>query len=431
MKEVDAIMQSIEGLATGMLAERTRFSRLSWALAFLLAIVAFLAAYYFFLIVTDSSGTFYSATNLADFDGDGDLDVLLHNVRQEAEFTAFSVGTLWFNQGDGQFVAQRIRTALGEPGGWASAAGDVDHDGDTDLLFFMGHYLRLLVNQGGVQEGRAGEFRDSLRIAGPEGSGQYGSVILGDLNSDGQIDGLVVGCCGRLFTLDPNADSPNVSGVWINELAGGGGSGRMSPVAPLEGLAVRAAALGDLDGDGALDIFAAVMAPDTGRNNDAADRILFNDGTGRFTDSGQRLGRIDSTAVALGDLDGDGDLDALVGSASGVAVWLNQGGAQGNQEGTFALLGQAISGEQIKAIVLSDLDGDGDLDALIAGRQAATIWWNDGQAGFAQGQQRFRYTKRHGVAIGDFNGDGWPDIFAAAYDSDYRVWFNRGNGTFR
>lgn len=71
---------------------------------FLLAILAF----YVLWLTMDNTGTFDSATDLADLDGDSDLDVLLHNVRQEAEFTAFSVATLWFNQGDGYFIARRL-----------------------------------------------------------------------------------------------------------------------------------------------------------------------------------------------------------------------------------------------------------------------------------------------------------------------------------
>jgi len=199
----------------------------------------------------------------------------------------------------------------------------------------------------------------------------------------------------------------------------------------LDGLAMRAAALGDLDGDGDLDLFAAVIAPRQGRNRDPADRVLINDGLGDFTDSGQRLGETDSTAVALGDLDGDADLDVLVGTGRGAMVWINQGGAQGGQDGTFALSAQRISGGRIRAVFLSDLDGDGDLDPLVAARRQATVWWNDGQAAFARSSQRFRYSKRHGLAIEDFNGDGRPDVFAAEGSRDYRVWFNQGDGTFR
>jgi len=392
-----------------------------------------LGSFYAWLVTLDRRGTFHNTADLADLDGDGDLDVILHNVRNESEFTAFAVTTLWFNQGNGQFVARRLEGAQGESG-WDSAAGDVDQDGDVDLVVFPGWPLRWILNQGGAQGGQAGEFRANNVVGAPEKLAQFGSVLLGDLNNDGQVDGVVVGCCGRVFTVDPDDDSPNISWRWINEWDSRGGLAppyNTSILSALDGLAMRSAALGDLDGDGDLDLFTAVIAPRQGRNRDPADRILINDGLGDFTDSGQRLGETDSTAVALGDLDGDGDLDALVGTGKGAMVWINQGGAQGGQEGTFALSGQEVSGSQTGAVFLSDLDGDGNLDALIAGRRQAAMWWNDGQAAFTRSSQRFRYSKRHGLAIGDFNGDGRPDIFAAAYSSGYRVWFNQGDGTFR
>jgi len=410
---------------------RSHATKLFGFLAILGLVVLGLFSYYVWLVMTDNLGTFHNTTDLADLDNDGDLDVIVHNVRNESEFTAFAVMTLWINQGDGQFVARRLEEAEGETG-WASAAGDVDQDGDVDLFVFPGWYLRLILNQGGAQGGQTGEFKVNNVVSAPERPAQFGSVILGDLNNDGQVDGVVVGCCGRVFTLQPDDDTPNFSWVWINEWDA---SGRLplyaSILSALDGLAMRAAALGDMDGDGDLDLFAAVIAPRQGRNTDPADRVLFNDGSGNFTDSGQRLGETDSTAVALGDLDGDGDLDALVGTGREALVWINQGSAQVGQEGTFALSGQKISGDQTRAVLLSDLDGDGDLDALIAGRQQATVWWNDGQAAFTRSSQRFRYSKRHGLAIGDFDGDGQPDIFAAAYSKDYRVWFNQGDGIFQ
>jgi hypothetical protein len=407
-------------------------TKLFGLLAILGLVVLCLFAYYVWLVMSDSLGTFHNTTDLADLDGDGDLDVILHNVRSESEFTAFGVTTLWINQGDGRFVATRHLESIGAQPGWASAAGDMDRDGHADLIILTCWSLRFLLNPGEAQGGWSGEIGTGQSVPSPTGDAQYGSILLGDLNNDGQLDGVVAGCCGRLFTLEPHDDSPNYSWVWINEWESSGMLySHSSILSALDGLAVRAAALGDLEGDGDLDLFAAVIAPSQGRNTDPADRVLINDGSGDFADSGQRLGETDSTAVALGDLDGDGDLDALVGSGRGAVVWINQGGAQGGQDGTFALSGEGISSGQTRAVFLSDLDGDGDLDALIAGRRQAAIWWNDGQTAFTQSSQRFRYSKRHGLAIGDFNGDGQPDIFAAAYSSDYRVWFNQGDGAFQ
>jgi len=389
-------------------------------------------AYYFWLLMSDRLGTFYNTADLADLDGDGDLDVILHQVREEAEFAAFSATTLWINQGDGQFVAVKHPEWLGAESGLASAAGDMDGDGDIDLVFFTGWSLRFLPNPGEAQGGWSGEFGIVQTVSAPTRDAQYGSILVGDLNDDGRLDSIVAGCCGRLFTVQPHDDSPNYSWVWINQSTSSGRFLSRSSLLPaLDGLAMDSAALGDLDGDGDLDLFAAVIAPPEGRNRDPADRVLVNDGSGGFTDPGQRLGDSDSTAVALGDLDGDGDLDALVGTGEGALVWINQGGAQGGRGGTFALSGQKIPGGQTQVVFLSDLDGDGDLDALVAGRQRAAIWWNDGQSAFARSGQRFRYSERHGLAVGDFNGDGQPDIFVAEYARNYRLWLNQGDGTFR
>ena len=69
----------------------------------------------------------------------------------------------------------------------------------------------------------------------------------------------------------------------------------------------------------------------------------------------------------LADLDGDGVLDALVGTQRGTTIWINQSGMQGGQAGIFASSGQKIiNGSQTDAVFLADLDNDGDLDALAA-----------------------------------------------------------------
>ena len=386
---------------------------------------------YGWLVMIDSSGTFHNVTDVADLDGDGDLDVVMHNVRTESEFTAFSVLTLWFNQGDGQFRAQRFgdeHFGVGNGPGWASAAGDVDLDGNVDLVVFPGWQVSLLYNQGE----QTGEFGRARGVNNLGGDGQFGSIALGDLNHDDRVDGVIAGCCGRQFTIDPERSVPNVSWAWINTVDGSGNPWyRTSPIPDLEGVSIRDIALGELNGDTHPDLFASVLASGHGQNTDPSDRVLYNDGDGNFTDSGQRLGNTDSTAVALGDLDGDCDLDALVGTETEALLWINQGGDQGGQEGIFALAGQTLSGTAIRDIFLSDFDMDGDLDALIAGIRQAVIWWNDGQSSFTRSNQRFGYTQRHGSAIGDFNGDDRPDIFIAEYYKTHTLWLNQGDGKFR
>jgi hypothetical protein len=100
----------------------------SWALSPATKLFGFLAiiglvvlglfSYYVWLVMSDNLGTYHNTTDLADLDGDGDLDVILHNVRTESEFTAFGGATLWFNQGDGQFVAVVAARRPEEGGGW-------------------------------------------------------------------------------------------------------------------------------------------------------------------------------------------------------------------------------------------------------------------------------------------------------------------------
>jgi hypothetical protein len=58
------------------------------------------------------------------------------------------------------------------------------------------------------------------------------------------------------------------------------------------------------------------------------------------------------------------------------------------------------------------------------------VWWNDGQRAFARSHQHLRYSRKHGLAVGDFNGNGQSEVFAAAYSSDYSVWYNQG-GSFQ
>jgi len=380
----------------------------------------------------DGCGPYHNATSVADLDGDGDLDVVLSNLRHETETTIWAGPTLWINQGGGKFTPRRVNF-----GGSSTVVGDVDGGGDADIVQ-MGYPVTLYRNQGGEQGGKPGDFKQGNSIAPqeyPHDWSSIGSIALGDLNNDGRLDALVGYCCSIVIEGQAGEDKfhPFLPFVWINTLDENGFlRGHSLNLSSLGDLPMRPT-LGDLDGDGDLDVLAAILPP-KGAHYDSADRVLLNDGSGSFADSGQRLenastsGAAASAGVALGDLDGDGDLDALIGKEAGAVIWINQGGVQGGQTGVFADSGQRLGRGHIETVFLADLDGDGDLDALVAGKSQASIWWNAGQAGFRDSKQRLRYNERHGLAIGDFNGDGHPDVFSAAYDVEYHLWLNQGDG---
>ena len=161
-------------------------------------------------------------------------------------------------------------------------------------------------------------------------------------------------------------------------------------------------ALGDLDGDGDLDAFVA--------NRQQPNRVWLNGGSANFTDSGQLLSNGFSLGVDLGDLDGDGDLDAFVTNVNqGDRVWVNNG------SGVFSDSGQSLGSDAARRIALGDVDNDGDLDAFAANAVGADrVWLNDGSGTFSLGQSLAGTSNSKGVALGDTDGDGDLDAFVAA-----------------
>ena len=181
--------------------------------------------------------------------------------------------------------------------------------------------------------------------------------------------------------------------------------------------------LGDLDGDGDLDAVSANMA-----RNDS--RVWLNDGTGSFTDTGQRLTQ-EGHGVGVGDLDGDGDLDLFMTCASSGTygderalpsrVYLNDG------TGSFHDSGQDLGDNNLSGnhVNLVDLDSDGDLDAhVVYYQEPDLVYLNDGSAVFTES----------GLAIpeystwGDLDSDGDIDVFAKDVEQGYRVYLNDGAG---
>ena len=424
-----------------------------------LAVLASLSLWY-----TETKGPFKNWTQVVDLEGDGDLDVIVSHTRWEGIDISWAGIGRWINQGNGKFELVR-EVGTNNFAGFAAGAGDVDQDGDADV-FVQGFGIHLLVTQGGVQGGELGKFMPSGGINSPPTYNKGyrdmgGTITTGDLNGDGRIDAFVAGCCYGMNPTQPGYDyphAPSVSWVWINDGKVNLQTGHIVPMDSLDGRSIREVALGDVDGDGDLDVFAAVGKPTMGTIDSLDDLILLNDGTGRLAAFDQQLGNTDSTSVALGDVNGDGRLDVLVGTSAGARLWINQSNEMGSGGPIFVPAEQSFEAVQTvwdklqagfsaaanellglylpygsirtKAVFLADLDGDGDLDALIARVWGAEIWRNDGQGEFRQSDVRFEYIEDTGVAAGDFDGDGDQDIFTGRNEEHYQVWWNDGKGLF-
>jgi Tol biopolymer transport system component/acetyltransferase-like isoleucine patch superfamily enzyme len=181
-----------------------------------------------------------------------------------------------------------------------------------------------------------------------------------------------------------------------------------------------AVALGDLDGDGDPDAFVA--------NNSQPNRVWLNDGAGIFSLKDPPMGNYYSQDVALGDLDGDGDLDAFVANLSQPnRVYWNDGA------GSFVDSGQELISSPYgsRAVALGDLEGDGDLDAFVANWGAPKrVWLNDGLGNFSLSDPPLGSSSSQALALGDLDGDRDLDAFIANYDQPNRVWVNDGSGSF-
>jgi hypothetical protein len=184
--------------------------------------------------------------------------------------------------------------------------------------------------------------------------------------------------------------------------------------------------LGDVDGDGDLDIVLA-----KGRHWPLQNRIFINDGQGRFPVTrsvGDRADR--SYTAALGDIDRDGDLDIVVSNdrPDDKKVFKNDGRGNFAQVGTW--------GEpswNTRNIVLADMNGDDHLDLVVANRKSGSmIILNDGQGNFER--ERWKAIPSESAATimaADVNRDGRVDLVVPHRDSGIsRVVFNDAKMSF-
>jgi tetratricopeptide (TPR) repeat protein len=195
-------------------------------------------------------------------------------------------------------------------------------------------------------------------------------------------------------------------------------------------------AWGDYDGDGDFDLFV------TGA--DSYGVLYRNDGQS-FTDVSREAGLFHvhtGFSATFADYDGDGHSDLHIGR-DGWSGPMPNALYRNNGDGTFAeVTERAGVGHPGSSFVCawSDYDRDGDIDLAVAngitgGGDTNALYRNNGDGTFSDVTQRAgltepRGTRTIGLAFGDYDLDGWPDLFVSGFMTVNRLYRNQGDGTF-
>lgn len=357
-----------------------------------------------------------------DFDGDGRLDILT------STYDPLGSLALYRNRGDGTFTDASVASrASDQLGGLNLVAADYDGDGDRDVLLLRGAWLTvdgrlrnsLLRNDGGT-------FVDVTRSAGlADPARPTQAAAFGDFDNDGDLDLFVAN--ESMGVADSNQNFPS-------QLFRNNGDGTFTDVAAKAGVTNdrygKAVTVGDYDDDGDLDLYVSNFGPN---------RLYRNDGELRFTDVALELGVSEpdgrSFACWFFDFDGDARLDLFVTSYAGstadiVSEMLGQSRERPrprlyrNTGDGFEEVGRAVGLDRFflpMGANFGDVDGDGWLDLYLTTGDPSLESIMPNVLLRNQEGERFQdvttasglghLQKGHGVSFCDLDDDGDQDIY--------------------
>lgn len=333
----------------------------------------------------------------ADVDGDGNVDVL---SAQDS-----GSGVFWYrnSEGDGTVWAEGlISTAAGHPAD--VVAGDIDGDGDVDAVSGQAPFAGMLVWHENLR-GDGTQWADHPVAVDPYGP-YY--VDIADLDGDGAPD---------LVSASQGAGELS----WHQNLLGDGSSWLTHSIVKVP-ISSKSIDVGDLDGDGDLDVVLSAF------DDDSISWFENVTGIGDLSRMHVVSGSIDGpTGAVVGDIDGDGYPDVL--SASG---WTDDVHWHRNVNGDGTVWGS----DEISSapgcpwtLFAADLDGDGDLDPGCSTACDDNIWWFENLAGDGSAWMDHTVSTTGsglaGTVTADVDGDGDEDVIAALSGSV--AWYSRSS----
>ncbi len=337
-------------------------------------------------LVAGIFGVKLSGLAWGDYDGDGDLDLVMGGHLGFGD----SMTRIYRNDGIDVFVD--IPAGLPDRYKCTFAWGDYDRDGDLDFAMTGGiptaggiYFSSIYRNDG------AGKFTD---IGSPLTPVTGGSLAWGDFDQDGDLDLLLAG----------SAVGGAVSKIYRND----GGDTFTDIVAGLTGVYQCSAAWGDYDLDGDLDL--ALAGFDEAASVPIS-KIYRNDSSGVFTDIGASLTGCYVCSLGWGDYDNDGDLDlALLGSTGTITftrIYRNDG-ASG-----FVDIVAGLSRLDYGCLAWGDYDNDGDLDLAMQGSGMVGVdsrIYRNGGGVFTNTGATITQMFQGELCWGDFDNDGDIDL---------------------
>ncbi len=321
-----------------------------------------------------------------DFDGDGKLDLLDNTSSGLA-----SVGVS-FNRLPLPFQ----RRTLGLTGGArvrGHAVADFDQDGDLDIILASGMFsapVQQLVNDG------TGAFTNVTTARMPPSGLRVEGVDPIDFDGDGDLD----------LVVSDYANGPRSLGIMINQ---GGGVFSAPDTTLVQSVAWEVLHIVDLDGDGDQDILAN------------GGRLIENLG-GTFVDAAVQPIFLTAALnlVCSGDIDGDGDLDLFASYDAFLSGWFENVGAG------LPFVDRRQSGAMVRwwshtAMEITDVDGDGHLD-VVSARDRVRLLLGQPSGDFVDLTPERQFAHHYG----DYNGDGYLD--AVFGFGGYEFSIRRGDG---
>jgi hypothetical protein len=332
------------------------------------------------------TGVSRAAAAWGDYDSDGDLDLVIAGLSLSSYHTR-----LYRNDGGTTFVpTSALPVAVTNA---ALAWGDYDRDGDLDLaiagLDSTSATTRVLRN----------DDSSFVDIGAPLAGAQGGDVAWGDYDNDGDLDLAVAG-----------TGTAPLAKIYRNTTTG------FVDAITLAGMGSSALAWGDYDGDGDLDLLIL------GQNGTSAMTALYRNDAGGATMTAVATGipGLQEGAAAWGDYDNDGDLDlAISGRVSSTS-----GGSSSvyrNSGGSFVDVAAGLQGVYASAMGWGDYDNDGDLDLLVSGRTASaasTSLYRNTSGTFAVVTTGLPQFGNGALAWGDHDGDGDLDLAVAGLQNN-------------